>query len=207
MSALAAHLEALTACLACGWVHGFPWRCPNFAAKPARVFRVGKANTLLLTPNDGSTLSNGTVDGEPTGLHRYVGENRFVVVLLNVTDGRGDLASYDLETKDWNGAYADLSGNGIPAYHVGATPEPTRFGLGARLSGSGSFATVDSPTQLNWVNDTMTVALWIRPDEDYVGGAEWRWSVGRKDLWRLGYHNNGTRNLGDYPAGLRGSQV
>lgn len=33
-------------------------------------------------PNDWSTLSNGT-----TGLHRYVGEQRFVFALLNVTDG------------------------------------------------------------------------------------------------------------------------
>jgi len=55
---------------------------PRSAAQSLRpVFRVGKANTLLLTPNDGSTLSNGIVDGEPTGLHRYVGEQRFAFVL------------------------------------------------------------------------------------------------------------------------------
>jgi hypothetical protein len=156
------------------------------------IFPVGKANTLLMTPNDGSTLSNGTADGEPTGLHRYVGENRFVFVLLNVTDGHGDLVSLDLETKDWDGVYKDFSGSGLAGYHSGATPEIGRFGLGARLSGSGSFVTVDSPTQLDWVNTSMTVSFWIRPDEDYVGGAEWRWSVGRKDLWRVGYHNNGT---------------
>lgn len=81
MSALAVESEVLTACLACGWVHGQPWRCPESTAKRARVFRVGKANSLLLTPNDWSTLSNGTVDGTPTGLHRYSGENRFVFVL------------------------------------------------------------------------------------------------------------------------------
>jgi len=81
MPSLAAELQALTACLACGWVHAYPWRCSESTAKPVRVFRVGKANTLPMTPNDWSTLSNGTVDGEPTGLHRFVGENRFVFVL------------------------------------------------------------------------------------------------------------------------------
>jgi len=121
----------LTACLTCGWVHGYPWRCLEIAANFIRVFRVAKSNTLLLVPNDWNTLSNGTVDAMPTGRHRYVGEQRFVFVLLNVTDGHGNLASYDLETKDWNGAYADPSGNGLPAYHVGATPEPTSFGLAA----------------------------------------------------------------------------
>ena len=30
------------------------------------IFRVGKANTLPMVPNDWSTLSNGTVDGRPT---------------------------------------------------------------------------------------------------------------------------------------------
>jgi len=188
MRSVAMHPEVFTACLSCGWVHSHPWRCPESTAKPnVRVFRVGKANTLLLTPNDWSTLSNGTVDGEPTGLHRYVGENRFVFVLLNVTDGRGNLALYDLEKKDWNGAYTDLSGNGLTGYHAGDTPEPGRFGVAAKLSGTGSYVMNDNTAKLDWINDSMTVAFWIRPDEDYVGGAEWRWSVGRQDLWRLGY--------------------
>jgi predicted RNase H-like HicB family nuclease len=60
----------LIACLSCGCVHGYSWRCPETAAKTARVFRVGKANTLLLTPNDWSALSTGTVDGELTRLRR-----------------------------------------------------------------------------------------------------------------------------------------
>ena len=97
---LAVPPEVITACLACGWVHGHPWRCPGHLTlamipairrQNAEDVRVGKANSLLLTPNDWSTVSNGTVDGEPTGLHRYAGENRFVFVLLNVTDGHGDL--------------------------------------------------------------------------------------------------------------------
>jgi len=96
MPALAVESEIQTACLVRGWVHGPPWRCPETAAKAARIFRVGKANTLLMTPNDWSTLSNGTVDGSPTGLHRYAGENRFVFVLLNVTDGHGNLALDDV---------------------------------------------------------------------------------------------------------------
>jgi len=75
MPALASVPDVLTACLACSWVHESPWRCPRSATKTVRVFRFGEANTLLLTPNDWSTLSNGTVDGEPTGLHRFVGEN------------------------------------------------------------------------------------------------------------------------------------
>jgi hypothetical protein len=83
MPALASEPDVLIACLACGWVHGSPWRGPHayltvapaVSRQTANPFRVGKANTLLMTPNDWSTLSNGTVDGEPTGLHRYVGEN------------------------------------------------------------------------------------------------------------------------------------
>jgi len=146
-----------------------------------------------MTPNDWSTLSNGTVDGSPTGLHRYVGENRFVFVLLNVTDGHGNLVSYDLETKDWNGVYTDLSGNSQPGYHSGVTPETGRFGVAARLSGSGSYvSTPDDYNRLDWINTSMTVAFWIRPDEDYVGGTGWRWSTGREGLWRLGYYNEGT---------------
>jgi hypothetical protein len=88
------------------------------------------------------------VDGTPTGLHRYAGEQRFVFVLLNVTDGHRNLASYDLETKDWNGAYTDLSGNGLTGYHSGVTPEPGRFGLAARLSGSGSYVMNDNTARL-----------------------------------------------------------
>jgi hypothetical protein len=42
----------LTAGLACGLVHGFPWQCHG-------IVRVGKANTLV-TPNDWSTPGNGT---------------------------------------------------------------------------------------------------------------------------------------------------
>jgi len=182
----------IIACLACGWVHGPPWRCPESARKIIRVFRVGKANTLLMTPNDWSTLSNGTVDGVPTGLHRYAGENRFVFVLLNVTDGHGNLVSYDLESKDWNGAYTDLSGTGLTGYHAGDTPEPGRFGLAAKMNGTSSYVSNDNTAKLNDINDALTVAFWIRPDEDYVGGTpgQWRWSTGREGLWRLGYYND-----------------
>lgn len=40
---------------------------PPIHRQSANPFRVGKSNTLLLVSNDWSTLSNGTVDGEPTG--------------------------------------------------------------------------------------------------------------------------------------------
>ncbi len=183
----------LTACLRCGWVHGFPWSCPNPTAKRDRVFRVGKANTLLLTPNDWSTLGNGTVDGEPTGLHRFVGENRFVFVLLNVTDGHGDLVSYDLESRTSEGNLADQSGNGLYAYHFGVTLEPARFGLGARLDGTANSALwMGDDETLNDVNDALTVSFWIRPDVDYGTGTTtgWRWSSGRQDLWRFGYYED-----------------
>lgn len=59
---------------------------------------MGKASVLLLMSNDWSNLSNRTVDGQRTGLHRSVGEQRFVFVLLNITDGHGNLASYDMGT-------------------------------------------------------------------------------------------------------------
>jgi hypothetical protein len=80
MNALAVESGILTACLSCGWVHAFPWRCQNvsdLAVIPAtgrqndiRVFRVGKANTLLLTPNDWSTLSNRKSTGKAFGPYR-----------------------------------------------------------------------------------------------------------------------------------------
>ena len=173
---------------------GYPTASYAWASFDIRVFRVGKANTLLMTPNDWSTLSNGTADGEPTGLHRYVGENRFVFVLLNVTDGHGNLASYDMETKDWDGVYKDFSGTGLAGYHSGVTPEIGRFGLGARLSGSGSYvSTPDDYDKLDGIDDALTVAFWIRPDEDYVSQAGWKWSTGRQGLWRLGFADGKVR--------------
>ena len=159
-----------------------------------RTFRVGKANTLLVTPNDWSTLSNGTVGGVPTGLHRYVGEQRFVFVLLNVTDGHGDLASFDFESRQWNGAYTDLSGSGLHASKsYGDLAAPGRFGLGARLDGTANtFVYVPDDPKLDDISYDFMVAFWIRPDEDYVGGSGWRWSTGREGLWRVGYHNEGS---------------
>ena len=76
-----------------------------------RTMKVGKTNTLIVAPNDWSTLSNGTVDGRPSGLHRYVGEQRFVFTLLNVTDGVGSALDWDMETRNTGGTLRDLSGN------------------------------------------------------------------------------------------------
>ena len=157
-----------------------------------RVLRVGKANTLLVTPRDWSTLSNGTVDGTPSGLHRYVGENRFVFALLNVTDGQGNVASYDLETKESTGMYTDASSNAIHACPEGSVTNATGyFGSGVSLSGSGTdlyTCTSGATTKLNAIYQSMTVAFWIKPDADYVAsGTGWAWSFGRKDLWRVGF--------------------
>ncbi len=180
----------------------------------ANVFRVGKANTLLLTPNDWSTLSNGTVDGEPTGLHRFVGENRFVFVLLNVTDGHGDLVSYDLETRETSGSsssvYTDLSGNGHTGSLIGSvTPDRGAFGLAARLGASGSYVQANGgTTRLNWINASMTVAAWIRPDTDYVSQSGWQWSLGRTNLWRLGFTGGSVRfEVKDTNGGLHAAQA
>jgi hypothetical protein len=52
MPTLAVESAVLTACLACGWVHAHPLRCHESTAKTARVFRVGKADVFLMTPND-----------------------------------------------------------------------------------------------------------------------------------------------------------
>ena len=163
--------------------------------RPIHVVRVGKANTLLITPGDWSTLSNGTVDGRATGYHRYVGEQRFAFALLNVTDGDGDVVSYDLETKDGDFGpdyYSDSSGNGLHACHAGDTPVGVaRFGGGVLLSGSNSLVAVcgvNPSAKLNQVYQAFTVSFWIRPDKDYNGtGTGWAWSFGRKDLWRVGY--------------------
>src|SRR5437867_8875840 len=161
---------------------------PNLRANVSfdvRVVRVGKANTLLMAPNDWSTLSNGTVDGRPTGLHRYAGEQRFVFGLLNVTDGHGDVGSYDFETKDKDGLYADLSGNLTSTGGSTLSEAPGYFGLGARMSGQGTYPFVNWPDRLNVITTAMTVAFWVRPDVDYVsGGSNWTWSFGRLDPWR-----------------------
>ncbi len=158
------------------------------------VVRVGKANTLLIVPNDWSTLTNGTVDGVPSGLHRYVGEQRFVFGLLNVTDGDGDLVSYDIESRIGGPGgffYADSSGNGLDACHAGDSRAAGYFGDGARLSGSGSYleACGDSVPILTEIDTAFTVAFWVKPETDYVDGAGWAWSFGRQDLWRLGFYN------------------
>ena len=157
-----------------------------------RVLRVGKANTLLVAPRDWSTLSNGTVDGTPSGLHRYVGENRFVFALLNVTDGQGNVASYDLETKESTGMYTDASSNAIHACPEGSVTNATGyFGSGVSLSGSGTdlyTCTSGATTKLNAIYQSMTVPLWIKTDVDYVAsGTGWAWTFGRKDLWRVGF--------------------
>ena len=184
-------LPVLTACLACGWVHGYPWRCPESTAKGDRVFRVAKSNTLLFVPNDWPTLTNGTVDGVPTGRPRYLGEQRFVFVLLNVTDGNGNLASYDFETRTSGGSFADLSGNGLRAYYPADQPSvPAVFGRGARLTATDAPFAADDP-KLDDITNEMTVAFWVRPDVDYGGGTTgWRWSAGREGLWRLGYYEH-----------------
>jgi len=44
-----------------------------------KTVKVGKENTLLVVPNDWSTVFNGT------NVHRYVGEQKFAFVLFNVT--------------------------------------------------------------------------------------------------------------------------
>ena len=103
---LAAPPPVVTACLACGWAQAFPRRCPRIPTsrggsgfggiEGSSGARVGKANTILMVPNDGPTLSNGTVNGAPSGLHGYAGEKRFVFVLRNVTNGVGDIVSHDL---------------------------------------------------------------------------------------------------------------
>src|SRR5213594_2092707 len=116
-------------CLSWGWVPGVPWRCPSesLAVIPAthphtwrRVIRVGKSNAILMVPNDWSTLVNGTVGGKPTGLHRYVGEQRFAFALLNVTDGAGNVVSFDLESRGYDGAYRDRSNPFIEGCPSGA---------------------------------------------------------------------------------------
>ena len=51
--------------------------------------------------------------------------------------------------------------------------------------------------RLDWVNGSMTLALWIRPDKDYKSGGGWQWSFGRDAgaarIWRLGYYGSGVR--------------
>ena len=160
------------------------------------AIRVGKADTILVTPNDWSTLSNGTVDGAPTGLHRYVGEQRFVFVLLNVTDGDGDLVSYDLERKEYNGDFTDASGNGLHGHRTGGVAVPGRFGLGVSLDGTDEYVSApDTNNELDWINDSMTVAFWVKPDKDYTSASGWAWSFGREGLWRLGYDHDGSNGM------------
>ena len=44
-------------------------------------------------------------------------ERRFVFASLNVTDGAGDLVSYDVQTKRAFGDHADASGNDLWGCH------------------------------------------------------------------------------------------
>ena len=53
-----------------------------------RTVKVGKENTLLVIPGDWSTVQNGS-----TGLHRYVSEQKFVFVFLNVTGSSANFSA------------------------------------------------------------------------------------------------------------------
>ena len=81
--------------------------------------------------------------------------------------------------------------------------------LAARLGGSGSY--VQGPggtTKLNWINTSMTVAAWIRPDTDYVSQSGWQWSLGRTNLWRLGFVGGNVRfEVKDTNGGLHAAQA
>src|SRR5881296_3212299 len=94
--------------------------------------------------------------------------------------------------------YADFSGNGLYACHAGDSVAPGYFGLGARLSGSGSFLSPCSygvSDKLNWINGSFTVASWVKPETDYVNGTGWRWSFGRQGLWRIGFFGQPTNGV------------
>jgi len=170
----------------CGDSGGSLWGCLNYQI---RTFRVGKLNTLLLTPNDWSGVFNGS-----TGLHRYQGEQRFAFVLLNVTDAYGDKFHADMESflgptqlQDQSPAKRSLAVYGSPVAVPGWHGKALRFdGVDDNvltLDGTG----LDTPV-------TLQVSLFFRPDRDYVpesgsafyGFAE-RAASGTDWLWRFGW--------------------
>ncbi len=102
----------LTACLTCSWVHEFLGTCPRSSETWRRLRGEfgGERNPRhgLLTPNDWSGVFNGSA-----GLHRYQGEPRFTFLLLNVTDGCGNVVHTDFESLLGANRLQDFSGNSV----------------------------------------------------------------------------------------------
>ena len=157
-----------------------------------RTFRVAKLNTRLLTPNDWSGVINGS-----TGLHRYQGEQRFAFVLLNVTDGYGNVAHADMETLTFVNALQDFSPNGLTLWTYGDPPVvPAVHGRGMAFDGTDDKVQTGSgsATALNAITTAMTVSLFFRPGQDYdstLAGSAFHAFAERADsgetLWRFGW--------------------
>jgi len=132
-----------------------------------RTLRLGKANTLLATPGDWSGVFNGS-----TGLHRYQGEQRFAFVLLNVTDGYGNVTATDFETTLGSSRLADLGPQGMTLNLLGSPKSVPGMlqgkayqfdGTDDRVSGNAADA-----SKLDLITTGLTISLLFRPDRDYV---------------------------------------
>jgi len=153
-----------------------------------RVFRVSKGNTLLLTPNDWSGVFNGS-----TGLHRYQAEQRFVFLLFNVTDGRGDLFHADMESDLGPTTLQDTSTH-QRALPVDGTVRKVPGWHGDALEFNGVNTSVRTPDGAGLDTLSLTVSLFFRPGMDYDAGLAGSgfYAFAERDgaaglLWRFGW--------------------
>ena len=152
-----------------------------------RTLRLGKVNTLLATPGDWSGVFNGS-----TGLHRYQGEQRFAFVLLNVTDGVGNVTATDFETTLGATRLADLGPQGLQLNLFGSPKSvPGLKGKALQFDGNDKVQTVDGT---GLAATDLTVSLLFRPDRDYAAASATgkvhafaERSDGTTTLWRFGW--------------------
>jgi len=157
-----------------------------------RTVRFAKTNTILMTPTDWSTVLNGS-----TGLHRFVGEQRFAVLNLNVVDAGGMEAYWNMErTEDYLSQtyFTDLTGH----YHRARRGSPGTMDLTQGIWGKGLHMVPGIGNEYPWVADDnmldfsgeMTVSFWVKPHVNYDSNSNegrWYWSVGKWEAWTLGW--------------------
>jgi hypothetical protein len=167
-----------------------------------RTVKSGKVNTLLMTPTDWSTVLNSS----SSTLHRFVGEQRFAVLNVNVADSTGAEAYWNTQGFSGSGNdkyFEDITGHSHKALQRTSGPdiEVTQgwLGKGLRLENSqNQYLEVLHDPKLDFTGE-MTVSFWINPDRDYNSGCsvgdDWEWAVGKDDGWWIGYYCGSVKGI------------
>jgi len=136
-------------------------------------------------------------DPDADGLFTVQETYGIAFVLLNVTDGHGNVAHADMETLAFSNALQDFSPNGLTLWTFGdPTIVPAVHGRGMAFDGTDDKVQTgsESATALNAITTAMTVSLFFRPAVDYdstLAGSAFHAFAERSDsgetLWRFGW--------------------